>query len=259
MLKDIDCLNYLSYTFIILTKNSEVKHMWGLIGTLVNTATVIAGGIIGLVFKKGIPERITDSVFKSLGLITAFIGISGCLCGKNTLIAVISMIIGTVIGELFNLDHKINSVGKFIETKMSKNNEKSTIAQAFVSSSLLFCVGAMTIVGSLQAGLNGDCSVLFTKSALDFVSSIIFASTLGIGVLFSAAFVLTYQGIITLLATVVEPILTTSVINEMNCVGYVIIIGLALNMLGITKLKVMNIVPAIFLPIALVPLYNLFF
>lgn len=230
--------------------------MYGLIGTFVNTATVLLGGTIGLLFKKGIPQRLNDSVFKALGLITAFIGISGCLCGKNTLIAVISMIVGTILGELVDLDRRINSVGNFIERKVSKSGENSTVAQGFVSSCLLFCVGAMTIVGSLQAGLKGDCSVLFTKSAMDFCSSIIFASTLGVGVLFSAGFVLAYQGLITLLATWIEPLLTTAVVNEMNCVGYVIIIGLALNILGITKLKVMNMVPAIFLPIALVPLYD---
>lgn len=231
--------------------------MFGLIGTFVNTATVLAGGAIGLACKKGIPERMSDSVFKALGLITAFIGISGSLCGENTLLAVIAMILGTIIGELLDLDKRINNVGKFIEHKVSKGEENSTVAQGFVSSSLLFCVGAMTIVGSLQAGLDGDCSVLFTKSAMDFCSSIIFASTLGIGVLFSAAFVLAYQGLITILATWVAPILTDAVVNEMNCVGYIIIIGLALNILGITKLKVMNMVPAIFLPIVLVPLYDL--
>ena len=231
--------------------------MFGLTGTLVNTATVLLGGTIGLLFKKGIPERMTDSVFKALGLITLFIGISGSLCGKNTLIAVISMILGTT-GELFDLDKRINNLGKFIEKKTSKGNEKSTIAQGFVSSSLLFCVGAMTIVGSLQAGLENDCSVLFTKSAMDFCSAIIFASTLGVGVLYSAAFVLVYQGSITLLAGFLAPVLTDSVIAEMNCVGYIIIIGLAFNILGITKLKVMNMVPAIFLPIALCPLVGMF-
>lgn len=230
--------------------------MFGLMGTVVNTITVLAGGAIGLIFKKGIPERVGDSVFKALGLITMFIGISGCLCGENTLITVIAMIAGTVIGELADLDKRVNGVGKYIEKKVSKGDKNSTVAQSFVSSCLLFCVGAMTIVGSLQAGLDGDCSVLFTKSAMDFCSAVIFASTLGVGVMFSAIFVLLYQGLITVLATWVAPLMTTAVVNEMNCVGYIIIIGLALNILGITKLKVMNMVPAIFLPIGLVPLYD---
>lgn len=230
--------------------------MFGLEGTIVNTLAVLAGSGIGLLLKKGIPERIGDSVFKALGLITVFIGISGCLCGKNPLLVVIAMILGTVIGELADLDKRVNNVGSFIEHKVSKGDKNSTVAQSFVSSSLLFCVGAMTIVGSLQAGLDGDCTVLFTKSAMDFCSSIIFASTLGVGVVFSAGFVLVYQGLITLLATWLAPVLTLAVVNEMNCIGYIIIIGLALNILGITKLKVMNMVPAIFLPIGLVPLYD---
>ncbi|MEE1319467.1 MAG: DUF554 domain-containing protein [Ruminococcus sp.] len=245
------------YNLLYIIDRNGYDTVFGLVGTFVNVATVLAGGAIGLAFKKGIPQRMSDSVFKALGLITMFIGISGSLCGENTLIAVISMILGTIIGELIDLDKRINNVGKFIERKVSKGDEKSSVAQGFVSSCLLFCVGAMTIVGSLQAGLDGDCSVLFTKSAMDFCSSIIFASTLGIGVLFSSIFVLAYQGLITVLATWVEPLLTTAVVNEMNCVGYIIIIGLALNILGITKLKVMNMVPAIFLPIGIVPLYNL--
>lgn len=231
--------------------------MCGLEGTIVNTITVLLGGTIGLVFKKGIPKRISDSVFKALGLITLFIGISGCLCGKLMLVTVISLIVGTVIGEILMLDKHINNFGKILEKRTSGENENSTVAQGFVSSCLLFCVGAMTIVGSLEAGLDSNCSVLYTKSALDFCSSIIFASTLGVGVLYSAGFVLVYQGLITLLARVVSPVLSTGVVNEMNCVGYIIIIGLALNIIGITKLKVMNMVPAIFLPIAIVPLYNL--
>jgi uncharacterized membrane protein YqgA involved in biofilm formation len=169
------------------------------------------------------------------------------------------MVIGTLFGELVDLDKRINNVGNFLEKKLSKGDKNSTIAQGFVSSSLLFCVGAMTIIGSLQAGLEGNCTVLFTKSAIDFCAAIIFGSTLGIGVLFSSGFVLAYQGLITLMAGFIEPLLTTAVINEMNCVGYIIIIGLSFNMLGITKLKVMNMVPSIFLPIVVVPLYNLIF
>ena len=233
--------------------------MFGLIGTFVNAGAVILGGTIGLFLNKGIPQRLNESVFKALALITMYIGISGCLCGENTLIAVFSMVIGTLLGELADLDKRINNVGSFLEKKLSKGDKNSTIAQGFVSSSLLFCVGAMTIIGSLQAGLEGNCTVLFTKSAIDFCAAIIFGSTLGIGVLFSSVFVLVYQGLITVLASFIEPLLTTSVINEMNCVGYLIIIGLSLNMLGITKLKVMNMVPSIFLPIAIVPLYNLIF
>ena len=230
--------------------------MTGLLGTLVNTCTVIAGALIGMLLKKGIPKRISDTVFYALALVTIYIGISGSLAGKNTLIAVIVMVLGALIGEALDIDKRVNSIGKKLENKFDKGNQSSTFAQVFSSASLLFCVGAMTIVGCLQAGIKGDNTILFTKSAMDFVSSMIFASTMGVGVLFSAVFVLVYQGLITLLAGVISPLLTDAVIAEMSCVGFIIIIGLGLNMLNVTKLKIMNFVPAIFLPILFCPLYD---
>ena len=230
--------------------------MTGLLGTLVNTCTVIAGALIGMLLKKGIPKRISDTVFYALALVTIYIGISGSLAGKNTLIAVIVMVLGALIGEALDIDKRVNSIGKKLENKFDKGNQSSTFAQGFTSASLLFCVGAMTIVGCLQAGIKGDNTILFTKSAMDFVSSMIFASTMGVGVLFSAVFVLVYQGLITLLAGVNSPLLTDAVIAEMSCVGFIIIIGLGLNMLNVTKLKIMNFVPAIFLPILFCPLYD---
>lgn len=226
-----------------------------MLGTLVNTASVIIGGLLGIIFKKGIPERLSKTVFSGLGLCTLFIGISGSLCGENVIIVILSVVIGAIIGEGIDLDKRINTLGSFLENKFNKGGEKKvSIAEGFVTSSLLFCVGAMSIVGSLQSGLTGDNTMIFTKSTLDFVSSLIFASTLGIGVLFSAAFVLVYQGAIVLFAQWLAPLLTDAVINEMSCVGYILIIGLALNMLDITKLKIMNYVPAIFLPMAICPL-----
>lgn len=230
--------------------------MTGLLGTLVNTCTVIAGALIGILLKKGIPERVSNTIFCGLALVTIFIGISGSLVGQNTLIAVIVMVLGALIGEVIDIDKRVNSLGKKLENKFDKGNQNSTFAQGFTSACLLFCVGAMTIVGCLQAGINGDNTILFTKSAMDFVSAMIFASTMGIGVLFSAIFVLVYQGLITLLAGVISPLLTETVINEMSCVGFIIIIGLGLNMLNVTKLKIMNFVPAIFLPILFCPLYD---
>lgn len=230
--------------------------MTGLLGTLVNTCTVIVGALIGMLLKKGIPKRISDTVFYALALVTIYIGISGSLAGKNTLIAVIVMVLGALMGEALDIDKRVNSIGKKLENKFDKGNQSSTFAQGFTSASLLFCVGAMTIVGCLQAGIKGDNTILFTKSAMDFVSSMIFASTMGVGVLFSAVFVLVYQGLITLLAGVISPLLTDAVIAEMSCVGFIIIIGLGLNMLNVTKLKIMNFVPAIFLPILFCPLYD---
>lgn len=224
-----------------------------MLGTIVNTIAVIVGAVIGLLLKKGLPERIADTLMKGLGLCTLFLGISGSLKGENSLILIISMVAGAVIGEGIDLEDKVNRLGKWVEKQFrgKRGDGKISIAEGFVTASLLFCVGAMTIVGSLQSGLQGNHEMLFNKSMLDFVAAIIFASTLGVGVVLSAAFVLVYQGAITLLAQWVAPLLTDTVINEMTCVGSVIIIGLGLNMLGITKLKVMNYVPAIFIPIVL--------
>ena len=227
--------------------------MYALLGTFVNTVAVIIGGSIGLLLKKGLPERIADTIMKGIGLCVLYIGIDGCLEGNNALITILSAAIGALIGELLDLDGKINRLGGWLERKPSKTaiDEKNTIAKGFVSASLLFCVGAMTIVGSLNSGLSGDHQMLYTKSLLDFIAAIIFASSLGFGVLFSALFVLVYQGTITLLAGFVAPFLTDVVIAEMTCIGSVLIMGIGLNMLGITKLKMMNYVPAIFLPILL--------
>lgn len=223
-----------------------------MLGTIVNTVAVIIGAAIGMFLKKGLPERIAVTLMKGIGLCTIYLGISGSLKGENSLILILSMMLGTLIGEGIDLEEKINRLGKWIEEKFKKKDgEKISIAEGFVTSSLLFCVGAMAIVGSLQSGLQGNHEMLYNKSMLDFVAAIIFSSTLGIGVMFSAAFVFVYQGAITMLAQWIAPFLTGTVINEMTCVGSVIIIGLGLNILGVTKLKVMNYVPAIFIPIVL--------
>lgn len=223
-----------------------------MLGTLVNTGAVIIGALIGLLLKKGLSEKIADTVMKGLGLCTLYLGIAGALKGENTLLVIVSMVIGTVIGEGLDLETRINQLGRWVEKKFQKREGiKISIAEGFVTASLLFCVGAMAIVGSLQSGLTGNHEMIFNKSLLDFIASIIFASSMGIGVIFSAAFVFVYQGSIVLLAQWIAPYLTESVINEMTCVGSIIIIGLAFNMLGMTKLKVMNYVPAIFLPILL--------
>ena len=172
-------------------------------------------------------------------------------CGSDTLKLILSVVIGALLGELLDLDGKIQRLGAWVERRFSKEAGGVSIAEGFVTASLMFCVGAMTIVGSLQSGLTGDHQMLFTKSMLDFVSSMIFASSLGLGVLFAAGFVLVFQGGVAMLAGLAAPFLGDAVIAEMTCVGSVLIIGLGLNMLGLTKLKVMNYLPAIFLPIVL--------
>ena len=220
-------------------------------GTIVNTAAVIAGAILGLLLKKGIPERFQDAIMKGLALCVLLIGISGALEGENTLIAILSIVTGAIIGELIDIDRRLNHLGQLLEARFSKGQGEQTVARAFVTSSLLFCVGAMTIVGSLQSGLTGDHEMIYTKSMLDGIASIIFASSLGYGVLFSAAAVFVYQGAIVLLAQWVAPFLSDTVVAEMTCTGSLLIIALGLNMLGRTKIKVANYLTALFMPVVL--------
>ena len=222
-----------------------------MLGTIVNTAAILLGTLLGLLLKKGLPERFQDVIMKGLALCVLLIGISGALKGENTLIAILSIAIGAIIGEIIDLDRRLNNLGQLLEARFSKGDGEQTVARAFVMSSLLFCVGAMAIVGSLQSGLTGDHEMIYTKSMLDGISSIIFASSLGYGVVFSAVAVFVYQGAIVLLAQWIAPFLSDAVIVEMTCTGSLLIIALGLNMLGLTKIKVMNLVPAIFLPILL--------
>ncbi|WP_304507449.1 DUF554 domain-containing protein [Anaerotignum sp.] len=225
-----------------------------MLGVIVNAIVIIFGSAIGMAVKTGMPQRISEAMMKGLGLCTLYIGWSGALKGSNTLVLIISMAIGIIIGEGFDLDAKLKRFAQRLEQKFKKEDGSVSLAEGFIAASLLFCVGAMTVVGSLQAGLSGNYEMLFTKSVLDFISSMIFASTLGVGVMLSAVFVLVFQGSIVLLAQVVAPFLTDAVVAEMTCVGSVLIFALGLNMVGITKLKVLNYLPAMFLPILLTPL-----
>lgn len=222
-----------------------------LTGTIVNVIAVLAGCCVGLLLGKLIPEHLGDAIQKGIALCVLYIGIEGMLDGTNALITILSMVLGVVVGELLKLDDKIHALGNWAEKKFAGKNQKGRFAEGFVSASLLFCVGAMSIVGSLESGLSLDHSTLYAKSMLDGISSIVYASTMGIGVALSAVAVLLYQGAITLCAAFAEPYLTDFVIAEMKCVGSLLIIAIGLNMLGVTKIKLMNYVPAIFFPILL--------
>lgn len=216
-----------------------------MIGVLVNTATVVVGSLVGLLLKKGIPTKLTDTIMHALGLITLYIGVSGALAGSNAIILIVSMILGTIIGSLIDLDDKINRLGLFFETRMKKEGEKTSIAEGFMTASLLFCVGAMTIVGCLNAGLNGDNELLFTKSTLDLISSCVLASTLGVGVLLAGAFVFAFQGLLVLLSGLLQGVLTDpNMVAEITCAGSIMIMGLGFNLLGLMKIKVANMLPA---------------
>ena len=223
-----------------------------MLGVLVNTVAVLIGSAIGLLFKKGIPQKYSDAVMTGIALCTVYIGISGALKGENTIVLIVSMALGAACGTLLDLDGGLNKLGQLVEKKFSRKDGTSSIAQGFITASLLFCVGAMTIVGSLTAGLTGDNEMLFTKSVLDLISASMLSVSLGIGVMFSAAFVLVFQGAIAMMAGLLEPVLTTASINEIICAGSLMIMALGLNMLGITKIKVANYLPAlVFAPIVL--------
>ena len=222
-----------------------------MIGTLVNTLAAVVGGLLGTLLKKGIPERLADLVQKGLALCVLYIGIKGSFAGTNTLVTILSMVLGAVIGGLLDLDDKLERLGAWVQSRFAKKGSGSKVAEGFVTASLLFCVGSMSVVGSLQSGLTGNHETIFTKSMLDFVSAIILASSLGLGVCLSGAFVLVYQGAIVLLARWAAPVLSDYVVAEMSCAGSLLIVALGLNMLGVTKLKVSNLLPAMFLPLLL--------
>jgi hypothetical protein len=220
-----------------------------LLGSLVNSAAIVLGGGIGLVLKKGLSDRLANAVMNALALCVLYIGVSGMLKGENILITILSMVAGTLVGDGLQLDKKINQLGDTIEKMVASPNEGVSVSKGFVTASLLFCVGAMAIVGALQSGLTGNHDTLFAKSLIDGIAAIVMASSLGIGVLLSAGLILIYEGGISLFANVLAPLLTDSVINEMTCVGSLLIVGLALNMLKLTDLKIMNYAPAVFFPI----------
>lgn len=220
-----------------------------MLGTIVNAAAVIIGGTIGLLLKKGIPERMRSTIMKGLGLCTMYLGITGCIEGGETMVIILSIAVGAFIGEGIDLDAKLSSFCNWIETKFKKDGETISIAEGMISATLLFCVGAMSIVGSLESGLTGNHDMIYTKSLMDAIASIIFASSFGIGVLFSSILLFLYQGSIVMLSSFAAPYLSDNVVTQMSCVGGLLLIGLSINMLEIGKVKVMNYVPAIFLPI----------
>lgn len=216
-----------------------------MIGVLVNVITVIIGSCVGLLLKKGIPEKVSSAAMTGLGACTLYIGISGSLCGENVLILIASIVLGVITGTLLNIDGAINILAEKAEAKFKKDGKQISIAEGLVTATLLFCVGSMTVTGSIQAGLTGDNTLLFTKATLDLVSSAMLASTLGIGVLLAAATVLVIQGSLVLLAGLIAPLMSTGAINEMTCAGSILIMIIGTNMMGMTKIKVADFLPAI--------------
>jgi uncharacterized protein len=221
------------------------------LGTIVNSLMIILGSSIGLFIKGKVNEKLSNTIMNGLALCVIYIGISGALKGNNTIVMIISMAIGGLIGEMIDIDLKLENLGKRIERMINNKKDNVSISEGFVTSTLLFCIGAMAIVGSIESGLNHNHDTLFAKSILDGVSSIIFSSTLGIGVMISSISVFLYQGTITLAAGTLSYILNDVAISNMTAVGSLLIIGLGLNVLGVTKIKVSNLLPSIIIAIIL--------
>lgn len=223
--------------------------MWG---TIVNSAAVFTGSILGVIIKKffgkGLPEDYSDIIMQGIGLCVVIIGLSSALKTNNMLLVIISLVIGSILGTLAGIEKKLDSIGNIVQKRLG-NSSGSTFSLGFVNASLIFCVGAMAVVGSLDAGLKHNYDILYAKSLLDGITSTVLAATLGIGVAFSAVAVFVYQGTITLLSGTLQPYLTETVVNEMSAVGGILIMGIGISMLDIKKFNIGNMLPSIFVPL----------
>ncbi|WP_078543260.1 DUF554 domain-containing protein [Litchfieldia alkalitelluris] len=228
-----------------------------LLGTIVNGLCIILGTLLGKLLNR-IPENIKGTVMQGIGLAVIILGIQMGLKSQQFLIVIFSLVFGSILGEYWALDHKLNALGNWLERKIGKNQE-GTIAKGFVTATLIFVIGAMAIIGSLDSGLRNDHRVLYTKSILDGFTSLILATTLGIGVLFSAIPVILYQGSIAIFATQIEKWIPTDLMNsfitEMTATGGVMILAIGLNLIGLTNIRVANFLPSILVTATLVTLF----
>ena len=227
-----------------------------MLGTFVNTMAIIGGSLIGLVFSRFIPTKMTDSLIHAVAFAVILIGLKMAWKTDAFIILICSLSFGTIIGELVRIEDRVNNLGSWLEERFAKPG--SSISKGFVTTSLLYCVGSMAIVGALESGLTGNHDTLFAKSVLDGLGSIIFAASMGIGVLFSAASVFLYQGFITVSASFIKQFLTAEVITQMSAVGGLLIVAMGFNMLEVVKIKVGNCLPAIFIPLVYYMLKQLF-
>jgi len=217
-------------------------------GTFLNIATVLIGGALGLIFGARIPEQLKATVISGMGLFVMAMGLQMFLKTENPLIVLGSLLIGTLLGEWWKIEEGLQNFGKFLEQRFSREGEdgSNTFVRGFLTASLLFCVGPLTILGSIQDGLTGDYNLLAVKSVLDGFASLAFASTLGVGVMFSTIVILVYQGGISLLAAQLNSLVTPSMMNELTATGGVILIGLAISsLLEIKNIRVGNMLPGL--------------
>lgn len=221
-----------------------------MLGPVVNAVTVVVCALIGILvgkfFKDGLPTRFEEIIKKAIGLSIMYIGISGAMDNQRVMLLIISMVLGSIIGEWINIDKGMNSIGLWAEKRFGFG--EGNFAKGFVTASILYCTGSMAIVGAMNSGLQGNHEMLYAKSILDGVIGIVFASTMGIGVAFSAIPVLLYEGAIALGAGFIKDLLTTEIITEMSAVGSLLIAALGFNFLEVKEIKVANMIPAIFLP-----------
>ena len=228
--------------------------------TFFNCTTIIIGGLIGVLFRRWINQRFMDTILQCLALCVVGIGISGAISTNNTLCVIVCMVLGTLMGEALRIEERLDQFGDFLRRKVSKEGSESRFTEGFVNASVLFCVGAMAVTGAIEAGTTGYSATLISKSVIDGVTAISFAAVLGIGVIFSSIPILLYQGGLTLLFMFVGGYLPLETIHELGAVGGVIIVGIGVNMLGISekRIKVGNMLPAVFLPILYLPISHFF-
>ncbi|MDL4840937.1 DUF554 domain-containing protein [Aquibacillus rhizosphaerae] len=231
-----------------------------LTGTLINALCIILGTVIGLFFTK-IPERYKETILNGIGLAVVLIGLQMALRTENIIVVLLSILTGAVLGESIHLEKKLNDVGSWIQKKIAKNNANSTIAQGFITATLIFVIGAMSIVGALDSGLRGDHEVLITKAILDGFMALVLTTTLGFGVILSVIPVLLYQGTIALLATQIEQWIPETFLNsfiaEMTSTGGLLIVAIGLNILKITNIRIANLLPSIITVGIVLYLYSL--
>lgn len=222
-----------------------------MLGTIVNALAIVGGSLLGLLFSKGIPDNYKEIILSGVGLSVILIGIKSALVSDNLMVIIFSVIVGALLGEGLKIEKKLETFGSYLESKVvAKSSDSKSFARGFVTASLVFCVGSMAIVGSLESGLTGNHQTLFAKSVLDGVTSIIFASAMGLGVMFSGLAVFIYQGLITITAVSMKSFLVPETIEQMTSVGGLLIMAIGFNMLKITAIRVGNLIPAIFLPLA---------
>ncbi len=231
-----------------------------MLGVIINALGVVIGGTIGAAFGGAIKEKYTAAIITVMGLVMMMIGIQSTLGTSNILICIVCLVIGTLIGAALDFDRRMNGMADSVKAMLSGTRlGRGRFAEAFVTTTILFCVGSMVVIGSITAGLNHDYSILITKTVMDFVSAIAFSAALGPGVLMTAISVMVIEGGLVLLAGVAQPILTTEVVTEMTAVGGVILFGLSFNILGISekKIQVGDMIPSLFLPVIYFPLTEL--